>query len=211
MIRLYAIRYEELPSAERLNARIGAGTAALLTGGKRSPAARQTLLGFDLLSRMLPDVDLRTVARTAEGRPFLAGGTVDFSLSHTDGLIVCAAETAVASPRVGVDAEVGSSMTPERMERIAARWFLPGERDALGSPVRLADFLAVWTAKEAAVKFSGGGLREFSATRILSPSSARLADGRTVCVKSYRIPGAAVSLAYRPGAVPPEEIVFLSV
>lgn len=98
-------------------------------------------------------------ARNEYGKPALAQPArcpVAFSLSHTQGLSVCA----VASTQmIGVDVE--------RLDRtnchpdIAKRFFAPSEAaylEGLAGDKRRLEFLRLWTLKEAFVKARGKGL-----------------------------------------------------
>ncbi len=108
------------------------------------------------------DVPLRDweFGRTEMGRPFVTsprGHLLEFSSSHTTGLVSCA----VALARdVGVDAEwLGRS--PGDMEAIAGRRFAPAEAANVASqaaPERHRRILDFWTLKEAYAKARGLGL-----------------------------------------------------
>lgn len=82
------------------------------------------------------------VRRTPNGKPYLADKALRFSLTHTDSF------TAVAlSPQeVGIDAE---RKKPRNIRTVLSR-LTPAEREE--------DFLRLWTAKEAYVKYRGGTL-----------------------------------------------------
>lgn len=92
-----------------------------------------------------------------EGRPRLTGaGNLDFNLAHSDDLALVAVTRGRA---VGVDLERMRRGVPH--ERLARRFFAPGEAEALRRvPARLrpAAFFACWTRKEAWLKASGHGL-----------------------------------------------------
>lgn len=92
------------------------------------------------------------------GRPslaFPAGAALDFNISHTAGLVVCAF---AREPGIGVDVEdarrpIGSDL--------ARRFFSPDEADALDAlpeDERPARFYDYWTLKEAYIKARGMGL-----------------------------------------------------
>lgn len=95
---------------------------------------------------------LRGWTRTPSGRPFLEGCRVDWNISHTDGMVVCALSP---TGRVGVD-----------VERRAARdiadlrgAFRDGEwAEIAAAPDPELALLRLWTAKEAALKADGRGL-----------------------------------------------------
>lgn len=121
-----------------------------------------------ITSRALLRLSLRSLAgdrhwrfRTGpHGKPEIlaaAGETsVQFNLSHTAGLAVCAVSCRYA---VGVDAE--SSDRRLEFSSIAERCFAPSERrslEACPSQDRPAVFFRFWTLKEAVAKAIGGGL-----------------------------------------------------
>jgi 4'-phosphopantetheinyl transferase len=102
------------------------------------------------------------VARDDRGRPYLAspgaaGGRVGcrVSISHCADVVA----VALAGVDVGVDVECSR---PLPVLGLARRWFDPEEADWLAArPAagRTADFLRLWTAKEALGKALGIGLR----------------------------------------------------
>ena len=195
MIRIGAFCYRDLPEEGVLVARMGERAAAHLAQDRRGNARRETLLGFYLLSQLLPGADLFAVTRTAEGRPFLAGRPdLDFSISHCTRLVVCAVESGEA-PRVGIDVEPLGEQNPAAMRRIAARWFSGPERERWNADPTEETFLALWTAKEAAAKWQGGGLRDL---RAVAPAKLTTA--------SYRVGNAAVTAVCAPGRLLPKEI-----
>lgn len=99
----------------------------------------------------------------ANGRPGFLDGAVDFSISHTQTLVVCAVEFGDGeggeSPRIGVDAEDLSRVSPEQISALAERWFTEGEREMFLAAPNARTFLRIWTRKEALVKRTGEGLR----------------------------------------------------
>ena len=84
------------------------------------------------------------ILRTANGKPYLEGGEAQFSLTHTEGLLA----VAVGADAVGLDAE---RRKPRKTDAVLAR-LTPAEREE--------DFLKLWTAKEAYIKYLGGTLAE---------------------------------------------------
>ncbi len=101
----------------------------------------------DILVRFF-QVDEPQILRTESGKPYLANGQLFFSISHTkEGLFI-----AVCDQNVGIDAE---KLHREVNLPLLVKRFSSAEQKSIGST---ADFLAVWTAKEAAVKWLGGTL-----------------------------------------------------
>ena len=142
---------------------------------KHNPdAMAQSLAARHLLYRALP-ADKREIPlrRDAYGRPYVEGENAPlFSLTHTDGLAVCAIGEA-SDLAIGIDAE---RLRPERIEqdrRIADRFFTESElaylREAEDVPLA---FLRIWTRKEAYLKRNGTGIRgDLKATDSLAPAT----------------------------------------
>ena len=96
------------------------------------------------------------------GKPVFADFPGHFlSVTHTGDLLLFA----FAPVPIGVDAEKKTEERP----RVAARYFTETER--------LLPFAAVWTAREAVAKLSGGGLSD--ALRVTVSGNTALLDGRT--------------------------------
>ncbi len=103
------------------------------------------------------------------GKPYFPSHPdVHFSVSHTDGIWVCA----FADCEVGCDVQDHrENDSPDRLARIAKRWFSDGECryfDERGQET--AEFYRIWSRKEAYVKYTGNGIaegkfREFTVTR----------------------------------------------
>jgi 4'-phosphopantetheinyl transferase len=96
----------------------------------------------------------------ARGKPALAaparGAALGFSVSRAPGLLAYAVARGRA---VGIDVERVRPLPA--YERLAARFFAPAERAALGAlpePQRREAFFRCWTRKEAYVKARGDGL-----------------------------------------------------
>lgn len=91
-------------------------------------------------------------ARKEGGKPYLLNDpTVFFSLSHTDGLWVCA----VSDDEVGIDAE---KIRPLKNAAKIARRFLPKDAGDLVEKNGIGEFFRQWTAFESRAKQSGDGL-----------------------------------------------------
>ena len=132
--------------------------------GRREARAEQSALAHRLLDDVLKRLGLTPVPllKTKEGRPYFKDlPLVDFSLSHTDGLAVCALWQVEQAPlpRVGVDAERLSSFDSAKIEAFANRFFAPCEcRFVLSAKDRRAAFTRVFVQKEAYAKYRGEGL-----------------------------------------------------
>lgn len=106
----------------------------------------------------LPTFDgkpLAGFARNESGAPHLEGGNAAISFAHSDRLAICALSH---QGRIGVDVEpLDRRIT--RAEDIANRYFSTGEQALLAASAdRCADFLRIWTRKEALGKALGTGL-----------------------------------------------------
>lgn len=124
--------------------------------------AWRVLLRQALAEHDLP-TDLGRLTVSPSGRPLLPGLGIDFSPTHTHGLVALAFDA--TGNRIGLDAEVARGRDVSRLLRAAARWFTPQELEhvrqayPLGNAATEQAFLRVWTAKEALVKRTGAGLQ----------------------------------------------------
>jgi len=109
----------------------------------------QSLLGLQLLAFGLPrltglrDFSLHQVQFPEHRKPFCTAN-IDFNISHSANLIVCAIST---SGRVGIDVEKLRDIKPAVLERYTSA----RERQANPCPLEL------WTQKEAVVKAADSG------------------------------------------------------
>lgn len=91
------------------------------------------------------------VRRAPNGKPYFASGDLQFSLTHTWTMAFCA----VSDEPVGVDAETIRPLRPGLERRICC----PEELEWLAAqPDCNSALLALWTRKEAWVKYTGDGL-----------------------------------------------------
>jgi 4'-phosphopantetheinyl transferase len=87
------------------------------------------------------------------GKPFVSGAEVQFNLSHSGDLAVCAVTQA---RNVGVDVELIRPV--HYLDAIVGRFFAAGEREKIGAALdRGRAFFECWTRKEAYIKGVGGG------------------------------------------------------
>ncbi len=92
------------------------------------------------------------IAPGVRGKPYFIGvPEAHFSISHTDGLWLCA----LSDRPVGLDAQ---AVRQVKAELLAARCFHPRERAYLASHPE--SFFALWAAKESCVKLTGHGIGE---------------------------------------------------
>ncbi|MBQ8840666.1 MAG: 4'-phosphopantetheinyl transferase superfamily protein [Clostridia bacterium] len=111
---------------------------------------------YELLYKMLEELfGIRNpkILKTHNGKPYIEIDGIHFSISHTDGLVVCA----VSDSPVGVDAERLSRRTDIRIDSFSKRYFTENEQSYLASSEdkRLA-FYKIWCGKEATIKKLGG-------------------------------------------------------
>lgn len=206
MITLYYAKTDQLPPREnllrsvRLNVETEKRDAWLQQSELR---ARESLSGILLLQRGLEQANLmpedEILCFEAQGRPYLQSGNVDFSISHTNGITVCAVMTA-AEGRVGVDVERSRERNGDSMKRIADRWFTQGERKLFLENSVEAQFLEIWTGKEALSKQQGGGLGVLARCDVTDLSE----DAR---LKAYRVEECYITLCCPSSETPPHNVV----
>jgi 4'-phosphopantetheinyl transferase len=91
------------------------------------------------------------------GKPELAGRPLTFNLAHSGELAMCAI---ALGGSIGIDVELVRRRVPQ-WERIARRYFDEDEARHLAQVAvdeRYAEFLRIWTLKEACLKAAGTGL-----------------------------------------------------
>ena len=110
------------------------------------------LVRSEIAKRM--GIDMKKVAfcRGAHGKPYVRGGGVQFSLSHTDGA-VCAAFSD-GDGDIGVDIERRDRKVSERLKQ---RTLSDNEMKAVHSA---DDFIRIWVKKEAFLKRTGLGIAQ---------------------------------------------------
>jgi len=161
VILAYSRLSRQLPAAlaAQWRARLGGACAVRLRGDAQMQA--QTITGVALACRMLSAVAGREIAAselqyTPRGKPH-AQGLPEFSIAHAGSWVLCALASEGA---VGVDVE------PLVARHSLPRWsqvFDVQER-AAARTARAA--LAIWTAKEAALKAAGATLAEAPWVRV---------------------------------------------
>ncbi len=93
------------------------------------------------------------IAHFENGKPYFDGeNSIFVSLSHGDGMCVAA----ISEYEIGIDTELMKG-TPDRLLRIAKRYFTPDEAEyAEAEPI--PRFYEIWCKKESYVKFTGKGI-----------------------------------------------------
>ena len=194
-----------LPELASLEAELEASQRRLLAVRRRPEARRALLVGRALLRRAVArwlgapaqEVQLEGGGRGPLRLAGTSGSALRLSLSHTPGLVACA----VADVGVGIDVEsLGRAVAALRLAR---RFFSPAEAEELGvapPAARRAHFLALWTAKEAALKACGLGLAAgldsvaIEGSPASSPRAARI-RGRRLALRAILVAGHRVALA----------------
>ncbi|MDR0937412.1 MAG: 4'-phosphopantetheinyl transferase superfamily protein [Oscillospiraceae bacterium] len=107
---------------------------------------RSLAAGYLIAEKLKLDED--TFQYTPQGKPYLPGSSVHFSISHSGDWAVLA----VADSPIGIDIERTDRENINK-NRIAARFFTETERRWLADNANNPDaFYYVWTAREAMVK-----------------------------------------------------------
>lgn len=135
------------------------------------------------------DVGEISIRKTSTGRPVARGVSLDFNVSHADGLVVVALSSGGA---VGVDIERADRRVGEASEsKLAEDVLSEAERDWLESVSRALDragamelalarsaaLMQMWTVKEAVMKATGEGLRRDPFDIVCSlPSVSRVVE-----------------------------------
>lgn len=212
MIGLYASKTKDLPPRKTLLEWV-----CIDVGEKKMRAWREMneehakesiagilLLQFGMEQQGIP-LDGESVLYKQNGRPYLKSGTADFSISHTEGLVVCAIEQRLNMGNfgVGVDAERIKGRSDASMKRIAERWFSEREQELFWKAPQEANFLRIWTGKEAIAKRTGKGLSTLSNCDTTEP-------GEDIRLTAYEINDAVITLCHHVTANPPTNILWMN-
>ncbi len=211
MIRIYAVKTEDLPSVKTLEKQI-----VIDVGDKKRAAwnrqpdhrARESVAGILLLQYAMEQAGCSPVgaslAYEAKGRPYLNGVNLDFSISHSHGVAVCAVDQPMdgSVSRIGVDVEKVRGRSMDSMNRTAARWFTEKERNLFSKCPQEVDFLRIWTGKEAVCKRSGEGISEVSRCDITDLP-------QQLCLTVYQFQDVVISLCHRADTAPAESIDWI--
>jgi 4'-phosphopantetheinyl transferase len=128
-------------------------------GGRLRYLAAHTMLRTLMGKKLGVDPQALAFSEGVRGKPSLTAPRVHptpwFNLSHSGDLAV----VALSDSEVGVDVEMIRSVP--KLDRLAKRFYSDAERRRLSQSAkgrREADFLAIWTAKEAYLKAVGSGV-----------------------------------------------------
>ena len=207
MVALYLAKTDNLPPREKLLDRVLLDVSADKRASWQQASekrALESLSGILLLQRGLEAAGVSCAGARLRyeptGRPFLESLDVDFSISHGDGVTACAVMWGEHG-RVGVDVERLQGRSFASMERIAERWFTDGERRAWQACSDEAQFLRIWTGKEALSKRRGCGLSELAACDVMTCQESSL--------RAYCLDDLVVSLCAPDHTALPEEIIWM--
>ena len=211
MIWIYALKIDSLPSAKVLEKQvvIEVGNEKRAAWSRRSDrGAKESVVGILLLQYAIQQAGYSPtgvlLAYETKGRPFFQDVDLDFSISHRNGVVVCAIEQRGSGvcPRIGVDVETVQDRSADSMSRNAARWFTERERKLFSEDGQERTFLRIWTGKEALSKRTGVGLSEVSQWDVTDlPKDLRL----TV----YEFENGVISLCHRLDAAPTENVTWI--
>lgn len=91
--------------------------------------------------------------KTPKGKPYTESAEVEFSISHSKDIVVCA----ISDKPVGIDIEKIRKVNLN----VAKRLFAPDEQEYIFQECTQQRFFEVWTRKEAYVKLLGYGIPYF--------------------------------------------------
>ncbi len=154
--------------------------AAILKKASEIDKVQSLIAGLLLRSEVsrrigIPEKKLSFV-KGALGKPYVRGGGVQFSLSHTRGA-VCVAIGEDADGEIGVDIEL---RTRRASDRLKERVLSDRERAEVYTD---EDFIRVWVKKEAFLKRTGIGV----ATDLKGADTSILPDTKDFCFGEYYI------------------------
>lgn len=207
MLTLLGIENAALPDAEKLCAYLPAQWLSAWEARHVDRAhkrdtltARQSLGGLCLLRALNAT---GTLCYEKDGKPTLSDTTLDFSITHTDTLVLCALEsrTDKITPHVGIDAESILRIKNLPTERLAARWFTADEQTHYQEDATSEAFARIWTRKEALVKYHGRGLSDLRETDTVA------AEKSGIRFTEYRIGDVLATLCHNE-EIAPTEILF---
>ncbi|MCM1055266.1 MAG: 4'-phosphopantetheinyl transferase superfamily protein [Bacteroides sp.] len=158
---------EELPEISRFDISELGGRFHIASAGyfdsilKKSDAAfKMSAVGVILMEKLLTRAGavLRetVIERNANGRPCVKSGSFDFSISHSEGFVLCAA---VSKGRVGSDIQAEKRLSSDRAYKLASR-FMNGEEleRYMRAEDKAAFYYSLWAKKEALIKCEGGSV-----------------------------------------------------
>ena len=166
MIVIYCAKYNGLPS----NARLYSDTTRIPESVYRKAASMRHvrdayhhvmgrwLLSFALESSGLSPSLVHFVKVTDDGRPYLASHKIDFNISHSGDMVVCAFSDEC---QLGIDVE---EIIRVNFEDFGNQFSHHEWNEILHDSVPLTRFYMLWSRKEAVIKADGRGLQHDLAT-----------------------------------------------
>ena len=156
-VDIRSLTNEEMQYALNLMSEERKATAARFRaeGDRRRTAAGELLARRMIAERLgIPAEDI-VFGRTARGKPYAVGLPVEFSVSHSGNLVICAA----ADKPVGADIQIIRPVKDRLITRVCSERELDYVISAGSSPSeKLPRFFRVWTGKEAYLKYTGTGI-----------------------------------------------------
>lgn len=134
-------------------------------GERQSRIAGKALLRHALQQLgVYPSVSLEHYGYTLSGQPILKGSDVQFSITHSGHMVLCAVVQGVGE-KVGIDVE---RMNPVKLD-LMRFYFNPASwNEIVHAPDQTAAFYRHWTMKEAAIKASGLSIDQMELTGIFT-------------------------------------------
>lgn len=122
----------------------------------------------------IPQPEKLAVVRTEKGKPYFPYSPhIHFSISHSGEYWSCA----IADQTIGYDLQepvLPRNETPEEQallhQKMASRFFHPAEAEFVSMDC-LHNFFAVWSAREAYVKYTGQGIDRYFSEHCVVPDS----------------------------------------
>ena len=131
------------------------------------------------------DTSKLIILRNAMGKPYFKDSDIKFNISHSKGYVACAC---AIGEELGVDIEA-SEISPERVERLAKRYFSDSEYSEIKERPEI--FARRWTEKEARAKFLGE-----SVEKILSndKNQHNSCDSEKICLHRFTVDNIPITL-----------------
>lgn len=125
---------------------------------KHRPSALRGLKALGLLCSLLPSKGMNTtISKTETGRPYFPYESgIDFNISHSEKMVICAICFESQNPKIGIDCEEVYKKNPIAFSE---RFFTKEEQRVIANAEnKNHTFTEIWTKKEAYLKYTGKGL-----------------------------------------------------
>lgn len=124
---------------------------------KNDSSACESFTALLLLAKLARELEIDAsdlvLRRGENGKPYFEGGALDFSISHSRGIVIVALSDSGA---VGIDVEA-AQISDDKAKKLAERYL---SADVAYTAETAKKFLQVWVRKEACVKLFGATLAE---------------------------------------------------